>query len=148
MNTTFVYVMMAVLGLCGLALPFIVFMGLGTLLGVGISDTRLFVIYVLGALVFTYLSSLGAFALVQKSNCGSVKNMKQVATNAGIATAINGAVLLFISVFPSLRRLVTNLLPPDVDPLLTESIGYAYYGLWAALFGTSVGGTLSGICAS
>ncbi len=127
-------------------LPFGVFLGLGTLLDVASSDIRLLTVYFLGALVVSYLISLGTFALIQRQNCGSVKNMKQVASNAGIALGIQAGALALCFLFPGLRSLVTNLFPLDLDIRIQDSLGYGYYSFWAALFGTAVGGTLSGVC--
>ena len=127
-------------------LPFGVFLGLGTLLDVASSDIRLLTVYFLSALVVSYLISLGTFALIQRQNCGSVKNMKQVASNAGIALGIQAGALALCFLFPGLRSLVTNLFPLDLDIRIQDSLGYGYYSFWAALFGTAVGGTLSGVC--
>ena len=138
--------MMIVTGLLMAILPFGFFMGLGSLLGVGSSDTRLFVAYILGALVFSYLTALGAFALIQKSSCGSVKNMKQISSNASLSLGIQAGTHLVIYFLPFLRNIVSGLLPPDVDPNILDAIGYSYYAMWAALFGTAIGGTLSGVC--
>jgi hypothetical protein len=146
MDNTIIYVMMIVTGLLMAILPFGFFMGLGSLLGVGSSDTRLFVAYILGALVFSYLTALGAFALIQKSSCGSVKNMKQISSNASLSLGIQAGTHLVIYFLPFLRNIVSGLLPPDVDPNILDAIGYSYYAMWAALFGTAIGGTLSGVC--
>lgn len=126
-------------------LPFGVFMGLGKVLEVANDDTRLFVCYILTALILSYVLALGAFALVQNHNCGKV-NIKQVASNAGISLGFQSVALFLAWLVPSLRGLVTNLLPPDTDEVLTKSIGYSYWSLWAALFGIAIGGTLSGVC--
>ena len=128
-------------------LPFSIFLGLGTLLGVDSSDIRLLSVYFLGALVVSYLIALGTFTLIQRQNCGGVKNMKQVASNAGIALGIQAGALALCFLFPGLRSLVTNLFPLDLDPRILDSLGYGYYSFWASLFGTALGGTLSGVCA-
>jgi hypothetical protein len=146
MDNTILYVMMIVNALLMAALPFGFFLGLSTLLGVNSSDTRLFVAYILAALVFSYLTALGAFALVQRSNCGKVQNMKQVASNAALALGIQAGTLFVIYFLPFLRGIISGLFPPDLDPNISDSIGYSYYSMWAALFGVAVGGTLSGVC--
>ena len=146
MDNTIIYVMMIVSGLFMAILPFGFFMGLGSILGVGSSDTRLFVAYILGALVMSYLIALGAFALIQRSSCGNVKNMRQVASNAALALGIQAGTHLVIYFLPFLRNIVSGLLPPDLDPNILDAVGYSYYALWAALFGTAIGGTLSGVC--
>jgi flagellar basal body-associated protein FliL len=126
-------------------LPFGVFMGLGKALEAPNDDIRLFVTYILVVLILSYITALGAFALVQNHNCRKV-NIKQVASNAGIAFGFQGVALLLTSLIPSLRDLVTNLLPPETDVVIKTSIGYSYWSFWAALFGIAVGGTLSGVC--
>ena len=146
MDNTMIYVMMIVNALLMAMLPFGFFMGLGSLLGVESSDPRIFVAYILAALVFSYLGALGAFALIQRSNCGSVKNMKQIASNSSLALGIQAGTLLVTYFIPFLRGIVSGLLPPDLDKNILDAVGYSYYSMWAALFGTAIGGTLSGIC--
>ena len=146
MDNTILYVMMIVNALIMAILPFGFFLGLSSLLNVTSSDTRLFVTYILASLVFSYLTALGAFALVQRSNCGSVKNMKQVASNAALALGIQAGTLLVVYFLPFLRTIISGLLPPDLDPNILDSVSYSYYSMWAALFGTAIGGTLSGVC--
>lgn len=127
-------------------LPFGVFIGLGMLFDISSSDIRMLSIYILAALVISYLTALGTFTLLQRQNCGSIKNMKQIASNAGIATAFQGVILALCYFIPGLRQLVTNLFPLDLDPTFQDSLGYGYFSFWAALFGTAIGGTLSGVC--
>jgi hypothetical protein len=146
MNQSVLYTMMVVLALIMAVLPFGVFMGLGTAIGVPSTDIRLLVVYVLGALVISYLLSLAAFSVIQKTSCGQVKNMKQVAINSSISLAIQGVTLALTVFLPSLRGIVSGLLPPDLDPAILDSVAYSYYSFWAALFGTAIGGTLSGVC--
>jgi hypothetical protein len=146
MDATLVYVIMIALGLLMAVLPFGVFMGLSTLLGRSSGDNAVLLTYFLAAIVIGYFAAFGAFALIQRSNCGSVKNLKQVATNAGLSTAVQAGTLGLVWIFPSLRGLVTGLFPPDSDPIILDSIGYSYFAFWASLFGTAIGGTLSGIC--
>ena len=147
MDNTLLYAIMIVVSLLMAILPFGVFLGLGTLLGVNSSDARLLTVFFLGALVISYLTALGTFTLIQRQNCNGVKNMKQVASNAGIATAIQAGVLALCYFIPGLRSLVTNLFPLDLDVRIQDALGYGYYTFWAALFGTALGGTLSGVCA-
>ena len=148
MDNTILYVMMIVNALIMAILPFGFFLGLSSLLQVNSSDSRLFVTYILAALVFSYLTALGAFALVQRFSCGSVKNMKQVASNAALALGIQAGTLIVIYFLPFLRNIVSGLLPPDLDSNILDSVAYSYYSMWAALFGTAIGGTLSSVCSS
>ena len=127
-------------------LPYGGFMGLGSILGTNASDPRLFVTFILLALVVSYLTSFGSFVLVQRANCGQVKNWKQIANNAGLALGIQALFLLLVWLIPGLRGIVSNLMPPDLDINILDSVGYSYFSFWASLFGTAIGGTLSGIC--
>ena len=147
MDNTLLYVIMIGVAMLMTVLPFAVFLGLGSLFDIASTDIRLLTIFFLGALVISYLVSLGTFTLIQRQNCGSIKNMKQVASNAGIAMGIQAAALGLCYLFPGLRGLITNLFPLDLDPRIQDSLGYGYYTFWAALFGTAIGGTLSGVCA-
>jgi hypothetical protein len=47
---------------------------------------------------------------------------------------------------PGMRGIVSGLLPADLDQAILDSVGYSYYAFWASLFGTAIGGTLSGVC--
>ncbi len=127
-------------------LPFAIFLGLGSLVEAASGDIRMLSIYFLTALVVSYGTAFGSFALIQRQNCNGIKNLKQVASNAGLATGIQAAALLLCYFLPGLRGLLTNLFPLDLDPRIQDSLGYGYYSLWATLFGTAIGGTLSGIC--
>jgi hypothetical protein len=147
MDNTILYAMMLTFGLLLFVLPFGIYLGLATMISASASDPRLLLVYVLAAIIFSYVGSLGAFALIQKQNCGSVKNIKQIASNAGIAAGIQAVTLFLVWLVPFFRDLVSNLLPPDQDPLWHVSIGYGYYSMWAILYGIAIGGTLSGVCA-
>jgi hypothetical protein len=146
MDNTLLYVIMIGVSMLMALLPFAVFLGLGSLFDIASTDVRLLTIFFLGTLVISYLISLGTFTLIQRQNCGSIKNMKQVASNAGMAMGIQAAVLALCYFIPGLRGLITNLFPLDLDSRIQDSLGYGYYTFWAALFGTAVGGTLSGVC--
>jgi hypothetical protein len=145
MDMTMVYVMMVVVALFMAILPLGVFMGLAQALEVASTDTRLLVSYILVALIFSYVLSLGAFALIQQQNCKKV-NIKQAASNAGISLGIQSVVLLLVHFLPFLRNIVSDLLPAETDLAIKDSIGYSYFSAWAALFGVAIGGTLSGVC--
>lgn len=146
MDSTILYAMMIAMAILMAILPFGIFMGLGSILGTNASDPRLLVTFILLALVVSYLTSFGSFILVQRANCGKIKNLKQIATNAGLALGIQALFLILAWLIPGLRGIVSNLMPPDLDPNILDSVGYSYFSFWASLFGTAVGGTLSGIC--
>jgi hypothetical protein len=96
-------------------------------------------------LVLTFGVLLGAFAFLQYDNCKKV-NMKQVATNAGIATGIQAGALL-LSLIPGVLGIPMSVIPSwIVYPMIREGIGYGYYVFFATMFGTVIGGTFSSIC--
>lgn len=146
MDATITYAMMVVIALLMAMLPFGIFMGLASLVGAPAGDLRILATYILTSLILSYLTALGAFALIQRSNCGSVKNMTQVAQNAGLSFGIQAVTMLLCWFFPSMRGIVSGLLPPDLDQAILDSVGYSYYSFWASMFGTAIGGTLSGVC--
>jgi hypothetical protein len=147
MDTTVLYSMMAAVAILMGMLPFAVFMGLATMMEISLSDWRVLVCYIFAAVVIVYVLSLGAFALIQKNNCGKL-NMKQVAQNAGISSAFQAGMLLLVTLVPWFRNVVMKLMPPDVDLKVRVAVGIAYYSFWAALFGVAVGGSLSAGCAA
>ena len=146
MDSTILYAMMIAIAMLMAMLPFGVFMGLGSILGMNASNPQLLVTFILLALVVSYITSFASFLLVQLANCGQVKNWKQINNNAGLALGIQALFLLLAWLIPGLRGIVSNLMPPDLDPNIIDSVGYSYFSFWASLFGTAIGGTLSGIC--
>lgn len=66
--------------------------------------------------------------------------------NAGISTAIQGGFMAIIHLIPWFRNVVKNLMPPDLDDTIRDSVGYAYYTFWGTVYGIAVGGNLSRIC--
>lgn len=147
MNSTLLYGAAAGVGLLMFALPFMVFLGIGTLLGIDSADSRLFGTYVLAALVLSFASGMGVFALIQNQNCGKVE-MRQVASNAALAFAIQVVAIGLAWLFPSLRTIVTNLLPTDLTPAVPTAIAYGFYSFWAAMYGITIGGAFSAVCPS
>jgi len=146
MDSTILYAMMIAMAMLMAMLPFGIFMGLGSMLGMNASNPQLLVTFILLALVVSYITSFASFLLVQRANCGQVKNWKQINNNAGLALGIQALFLLLAWLIPGLRGIVSNLMPPDLDPNIIDSVGYSYFSFWASLFGTAIGGTLSGIC--
>ena len=130
--------------------PFAVFLGLGSLLGTTGSDPRLFVTFLLLSAVVIYLASFGAFVLIQRLNCGSNKvSYSQSAANAGLSTGIHMVLVLLATFLPFLRTAVSGLFSPLAIPEdIAQTFAYAYYCFWGALFGTSLGGSLSAVCPS
>jgi len=148
MDNTVVYAMMITAGLLMACLPFGIFMGLAPTLGIAAGDMKITITYILAALALSFVTAMGANALIQKSNCGAVKDMKRVTANAGIAFGIQAAVLLLCVFVPSVRGLITNILPPDLDQAISDSLGYSYYSFWATLFGVAISGMLSAVCSA
>ncbi len=138
--------MMITAGLLMACLPFGIFMGLAPTLGIEAGDTKILITYLLAALALSFVTAMGANALIQKSNCGSVKDMKKVTANAGIAFGIQAAVLGVCVFVPSVRGLITNVMPPDLDGAIVNSVGYSYYSFWATMFGIAISGMLSAVC--
>jgi hypothetical protein len=147
MNTTLFYILMVFGSLLMAALPFGVLMGLGALLNIPGTSTEIFMGYGLIALVVIFLISFGSFALIQKSSCGEVKNYEQVAMNAGISVLFQFSALLLVSIIPWFRNIVSNILPPGIDPVVRLAAAYGYYSMWASGFGYALGGMLSSSCA-
>jgi hypothetical protein len=127
-------------------LPLFVFMGLGSMLGTQSNDIRVLISLFMLAGIIAFLASLGVFALIQKEECGKVQSMEKAASNAGIALFIQIGVLVLVWLVTSLRGIVTGLLPPDIDPNISDAIGYGYFGGFAAMFSTLIGANLSGMC--
>ena len=146
MDNTILYVMMIASALFMGVLPFGIFMGLGTAANIASSDARLLVTFFLAAGVVAFLINMGANAAVQRGNCGSIKNMNQIVNNSAIAFGIQIGTLLLVWFVPYLRSIVTGLFPPDTDPAILDSIGYSYFSAWAALYGTAISSSLSGVC--
>lgn len=148
MNTAVLYIVMACASLFMALVPFGVFMGVGSMVGLPSSDFRMILAYAVVLLVLAYAISLLSFTLVQKSNCGEVKNFKQIALNSLISVGFHVGLLLLVLFVPWFRNIVANLFSPEIDQTLRDSIGYGYYSFWATMFGVAMGGTLSASCAS
>ena len=128
------------------AIPLLVFMGLGSALGTQSSEMRVLVAFFLFAGIVVFLVSLGAFVLMQKEDCGKVQSVGKAANNAGLAMLIQIATLVLVWLITPLRGIVTNLLPPDLDPNISDALGYGYFGAFAGAFSTLVGASFSGMC--
>lgn len=127
-------------------LPFFIFVTLGSSLAAGPSDTRLLVSLLLGGSLLMYAVGIGAFSLLQRYNCGKVQSMRRISDNAGIGVAIYAGMLALAAYIPKLRNIVTDIISPEVDENVRQSLGYGYYSFWGSLFGIAIGGTLSSIC--
>jgi len=146
MNTSILTTLMLSVGVLMFMLPFFIFITLGGSIAVVPGDARLLVALLLAGSVLMYLVSAGAFTLIQNHSCGKVKSAGQVATNAGTATAIYAGFLAVAAFVPPLRSIVTNIISPEVEQNVRDSLGYGYYSFWGSLFGIAIGGTMSAIC--
>jgi len=146
MDKSLIYLIIGLAGLLFSALPFGVFMGLATQFELDISSSYLIVILYTVVILFSFVSSLASYAAIQHQSCGSTKNMKQIAGNAGLTTAIIVLVLSVAVFIPGLRSIVIDLFPPTSDKHITMALGYAYFLFWAALYGFSTGGFMAANC--
>ena len=147
MDQSLIYLIMGLGGMFLAMIPFAVFMGLATQFGIDdpASPYLLVAMYAI-VICIAYLSSLGGFSLIQSQSCGKVKNMKQIAGNAGISTLIITIALTIAAFVPALRNVISGLFPPTIDRKVAEAIGYAYFLFWGGLYGISAGGYMAAYC--
>jgi hypothetical protein len=146
MDKSLVYLIVGLAGLLFSALPFGVFMGLATQFELDINSSYLVVMLYTVTILFAFLSSMASYAAIQHQSCGSAKNMKQIAGNAGLTTVIIVLILSLAVFIPGLRSIVIDLFPPSTDKHISTAIGYAYFLFWAALYGFSTGGFMAANC--
>lgn len=147
MNTGVLILVMLCASIFMALVPFGVFMGIGSLVGLPSTDFRMIVTYAIVLFGFAYGLSLLSFSLIQKSNCGEVRNFKQVALNSLVSVGFHVGLLVLIVAVPWFRNTVMNLFSPEIDQTVRDSIGFGYYSFWATMFGVALGGTLSASCA-
>jgi hypothetical protein len=147
MDQSLIYLIMGLGGLFLAVIPFGIFMGLATQFGIeDMGSPQLMVALFVSTIIVTYLSALGSFAGIQAQSCGKVKNMKQIAGNAGITTLIVVLSVVLAVFVPGLRNIVVKLFPPSVDSRIAEAMGYAYYMFWGGLYGFATGGYMAAVC--
>jgi hypothetical protein len=146
MDTSILTTLMLSVGVLMFMLPFFIFITLGGSISAVPGDARLFVALLLAGAVLMYLVSGAAFALIQRYNCNKVQSASKIASNAGISTAIYSGFLALAAFIPRLRSIVTDIISPEVEQNVRDSLGYGYYSFWGSLFGIAIGGTLSAIC--
>ena len=147
MNSALLFTLMILAAIIMAVLPFGVLMGLGSAIGINGTDYRMIVGYILIGCATSYLTSFGSFALLQKSSCDEIKNIPQISANAGINLLFLVGAFALVGIIPWLRSVITDLLPPDIDPVVKLACVFAYYTAWATAFGFALGGTLSSSCA-
>jgi len=147
MDQSLLYMIMVLGGIFMGAIPFGVYMGSATLFGISDSTSpQLLVMLFISVLVISYITGLASLGVIQQNSCGKIKNMKQIAGNAGLSTLIISLVLALAIYFPGLRGLVTGLFSPTIDPLIVQAIGYSYFLFWGGMYGLVTGGYLSSNC--
>lgn len=147
MEQSLIFLIMGLAGLFLAGVPFGVYMGLATTMGItDINSSSLLLIMYVIVICATFLGSFGGYAMVQNHNCGKVKNIKQIAGNAALTTVIVTLVLSLSVFIPGLKHIVTNLLSPSIEPRIKEAIGYSYYLFWGGLYGFASGGYMSAVC--
>jgi uncharacterized membrane protein len=146
MDTSILTSLMLVVGVLMFMLPFFIFIVLGSAFTATANDPRLLFSFLIMGAIIMYLISFGAFSVMQRFNCGKVKSYGKIAENAGISTAIYSGMVALSAVIPWLRGVVTNVISPEVDENVRQSLGYGYYSFWGSLFGIAIGGTFSSIC--
>lgn len=146
-DQSLIYLIMGLAGLILSGIPFGIYMGVATTMGItdSSSSSLLLMLYVT-VIVVTFLSSLGSYALIQNQNCGKIKNYKQIASNAGITTLIVTLALSVAVFIPFLKNIVGSLVSPDIDPTVKEALGYSYFVFWGGLYGFASGGYMSAVC--
>jgi hypothetical protein len=148
MNTFVFTLVLLAMGTIMALVSFATIFGISSLLDIGgdIVDARItFSFFVLSCIV-VYGISFGAFAIVQKDNCGEVKSWKQIALNALIPLAFQAGILILVILVPWFQNLVGNLFAPDTPAHTKAAMAFAYYSFWATMMGGALGGSFSGSC--
>lgn len=99
----------------------------------------------LGIPILSYLSGLGLNALSQYIYCNKV-NFPQVALVSTFAPAF---VLVFVALawgLPVLRSPVESILPTTADADMRYAIGFAFYLLWAGIYGQNIAAGMLQAC--
>lgn len=100
-------------------------------------------LFFLAFLAIAYGTSFGALYGTQAQNCDRT-DLKRIAANAGISTAIIAAFLAWAAV-PFLSGFVTRVFDSFV-PAFSIPLTYAFFALFGGVYAAAVAGSLSGIC--
>ena len=146
MDNSLLYVLMFTMSIVMAAIPWIIFMGIGTLFDITVIDYRLLLAFAVLAIILSFGLSFIVFMIVQKKNCGEVKDYGKISKYAGISAGIQGGILGIVSVITWFKSIVLSVVPPDLDDRIRQSIVFSYYSFWGMLFGTALGGNMSSIC--
>ncbi len=129
------------------AVPFGVYMGASTAFGIqDPNSSKLLVTLVISSICISYAIALGGLSVIQNNSCGKIKNIKQIAANAGLSSLVVTLVLILAASIPGLRGIVTGLFSPTIDQLVAEAVGYSYFLFWGTVYGLVTGGYLSANC--
>lgn len=147
MDKSLIYLIVGLAGLIFCAVPFGVFMGIATQFNITDANSPylLIMLYTI-TIALAYGISFGSFALIQNHSCGSVKNIKQIAGNAGISALIVVLMLTLVVCIPGLKSIVQELFPPSLDGNIKTALAYGYFLFWGALYGFSTGGFMAANC--
>ena len=115
MNTSLLVSLMFACGIFNAILPFLCFTIASTMMMLNIQSWEVIISMYLIVIVVTFGLAMGSFAFLQYDNCKNIK-MKQVATNAGIATAIQ-ALLVSPSFLFLFEQDPENSKPGTVHPI-------------------------------
>jgi hypothetical protein len=147
MDKSLIYLIVGLAGLIFSAIPFGVFMGIATQFNItNINSPYLLIMLYTITIILAYGVSFGSFALIQNHSCGSVKNIKQIASNSGISTAIIVLLLTLVVCIPGLRHIVEELFSPSISNNIKAALAYGYFLFWGALYGFATGGFMSANC--
>jgi hypothetical protein len=134
------------------AVPYAYFQVVSLTMGLPIATSVAAKLGLLGlCAVIMYAASLGACAMTQRSNCGSIKDIKAVAADAGIAMAIQVGLLLIGLFIPGLNHIISGYFCDPASPgtpgaLWNTSVDAGYWSAWGAAYGIAVGATMAGSC--
>ena len=156
MNNALIWVFGIMLALVMGILPFGYFSGMAQALNVsdplGIPMLIGFVVLVA---VISFLAALGSGTLAQSSNCGEVKSMSRVASNAGIGMAIE-VVFVCIGLFvPMLGTITSDYFlagsvgspsSTGVDKVMAKQVDVGFWAAWGAMYAIIVAATGSATC--
>jgi len=150
MNNALIWVFGIMLALVMGILPFGYFSGMAQALNIldplGIPMLIGFVVLVA---VISFLAALGSGTLAQSSNCGEVKSMSRVASNAGIGMAIE-VVFVCIGLFvPVLGTITSDYFlggSPGVDKVMAKQVDVGFWAAWGAMYAMIVASTSSATC--
>jgi len=95
--------------------------------------------------ILSYVSGLGLNALSQYINCNKV-SMPQVALVSTFAPAFVIGFSLLAYFLPVLRSPVEGILPLTADGDMKYAIGFAFYLLWAGIYGQNIASGMLQAC--